>query len=358
MPGAGASVQRMIRGVGTLPAPLGACRAAQSPLVLDAGLVTGLCALGWSSLWARGAGPETGLGLVGAVLLVAQVLPLVARRRFPLLVLLVVLGAASAYASLDYRTTPIGLAVLVAMAGLASRRSGPSVVLGLSAGVVSGVGVAFLGEVARVRMDAAANGALVLAAWTAGVTVRLRRERAASLEARAASEAAVVVQEAQGVVQGERLALAGAVHDRVGHVLACLVRQCEAAQQAGPGQRDHLLARMRASMGAALHDAEEAVAALSADGPELRAMGEDGRDLPEEVLSLPAGPTGGIGGVLRHWVSDLAPAGVEVWLSASGRVESASADVEALAARVVGEGLANVACHSTARRADGPTSRS
>ncbi|MGH9069000.1 MAG: histidine kinase dimerization/phosphoacceptor domain-containing protein, partial [Acidimicrobiales bacterium] len=239
----------------------------RSPAMGDVVLALALCGVGWPALWAGERPGVTPVGLVAVVLALAQGLPVAFRRRWPFPVLIVVSAAATAYGALGFPTTALGAAGLVVLATVAINRSGFRSSLGLVVAVASVAVIALARVEEPPAVVVVANAVVVVAAWAAGTGIRLRRDRVAALEERAEAAEELAAERARRHMDEERLAMAAAVHDTIGHSLAAVLRQAEAAERTdGPG-RDELLERITARVRATLSELGRTVVLLSRDGP-------------------------------------------------------------------------------------------
>ncbi|MEU9338109.1 histidine kinase [Streptomyces sp. NPDC048290] len=194
------------------------------PLLLD-----GLLALG---VFVVTLGPGQLAGVRGVVLQAALILPLVWRRRAPLVVFGVIAGVASVQWSYGVQL-PGDVALLIALGTVTSRSATRPALLAvavLEAGaVLSAVRWAPEG---RFLAALSATSALVAAAALLGANVRVgrraRQERAAHLErAREQTERLAVA--------AERARITREVHDSVTHHLSVMVALADATVHARPG---------------------------------------------------------------------------------------------------------------------------
>ncbi|WP_242889102.1 sensor histidine kinase [Actinomadura litoris] len=259
-------------------------------------------------------------------LILAQTLPLAARRRWPAGCLALVAGPFAAYQALGFPTTfgSLGLYLALYSAGAHQVRFRHAL-----AGVVS-AGYAVLALVLD-RLGSPQGIAdylafyLVLAAfWLVGSTVRTRRAEEAERR-RLAAEVATA---------GERARIASELHDVVTHHVTAMVVQADATQ--------FLLA-------SAPDKAGEGLSAISDTG--RRALGElryllDVLDPTGESASADQAPTLGRLGDL---VEQARRSGQPVEFSEQGERREQSVDVELAAYRVVQEALTNAMKYAAGR---------
>jgi signal transduction histidine kinase len=181
------------------------------PLVADGLLALALAAIDLAWLASQ---HTTAPGAIALVLL--QTLPLVARRRFPIEVAVIVGGARVAYDVLQYQNAPEPLGVLVAFYTVANlvdgawRRVGPAIAaIGLAISMAAN-------DPHDVAVQVALNGTLLAGVWVLGDSARTRR---------------AFLQEAQAAAAlDERARIAREMHDLVAHHLSVIAVQSQAAE--------------------------------------------------------------------------------------------------------------------------------
>jgi signal transduction histidine kinase len=291
-----------------------------------------LVALLLGSTFAEGA--ATGAGLAAFALAALVFLPLLARRRAPLLVLLAVLAAgAVGTAALDDSVgalqawIAINVALYSAAAHLPLR---PAVAAAaLVAGLAVAVEVSRLGET---RAEDLAGEFLFLGGvWALGRWVRERRGRTKSLEDRTAQLEADRDKRARAAVAEERARIAREMHDAVAHTVSVMVLQAGAAEQ---------------TLAVAPERARESLATIQDAGRE--AIVELHRMLG--VLRAPAGelaldPSPGVAR-LDALLDQVRRAGLPVELSVEGEPRRLPGGVDRSVYRIVQEGLTNTLKHA------------
>jgi signal transduction histidine kinase len=171
---------------------------------------------------------------LGVVLAALASLPLLARRRAPLLVFVSVAVASSVLFLLGYpEGPPIGPTVALYFLALSRtegwRRTAPTIglVVGLFAVHVTLVGIG---------QDSFPGGELVLGTilwsgvWIAADRTRLRRERMAALEERAVRAEREAERERRLAAAEERARIARDLHDSAGHAINVILVQAGAAR--------------------------------------------------------------------------------------------------------------------------------
>jgi signal transduction histidine kinase len=284
--------------------------------VFIVGITSGLAH--WHGSTHAAAGPGINGGAI--VWLVAGVLPLLARRRFPLLAFLAGAALVISYYCSGFAAGPSVVVPVILLASLAFHR-GPVVAGG--AGCTAWVSVVIL---VLLRTDQGlANplvfGVLVLGFAAVAVGTAGRTQRSARVATRARAEA-----EDQRRIEEERLRIAREVHDVVAHSLAMINVQA--------GVAAHVADRRPEQAKAALLAIKEASRTALVD---LRAT--------LNVLRSGEGraPTPGLQ-LLPELIATASAAGLTV--SAEGETDGLPAPVDVAAYRIVQESLTNVVRHA------------
>ncbi|MDX3570059.1 sensor histidine kinase [Streptomyces sp. ID05-47C] len=270
--------------------------------------------------------------LLGWTLLLAAQLPLLARRRHPLLVMLAVVACVGPYHALDYThsaAVPVGMIALysVAVSGSARRTLHTGVaVLSVPLAVNAFVNPHQAAEVLRIS-------GWIVSVLLFGGYLRIHRQNAAAALERAERAERTREEEARRRVAEERLRIARDLHDLLAHSITLIGVQTSVAAHVLTADPDRL---DRTAVAKALDDIAETC--RSARG-ELRTT--------LEVLRDPGGPEarGPLPGL--HGLSDLADtaraAGARVDLSVRG--EDVPPAVGAAVYRIVQEALTNAVRH-------------
>ncbi len=277
----------------------------------------------------------TGLTPVIGVLAFVTALPLVARRRFPLGVLVIVVPPLLACLIVFHpNRAAVGIVMLLVFtAGLQGGRTRSLVVAALMAPAVTAAVLITARTVSP--LDFVAYGSLVLGALLAGEALRARQALGRSLAEEAARmrEAA-----AQHRFDQERLALAHELHDIIGHTLVAInVRAAAAARRERKADR--------AEAPTAL---DEIASASTGALAELRIALKALRSAPDGPAPLhPVQDMASLGDL----VAGVEAAGLAVDLKIAGEPAALPASVGHAGYRIVQEALTNVLRHSTARQA-------
>jgi signal transduction histidine kinase len=266
------------------------------------------------------------LSRLGMALLAAQLVPLVWRRRAPVVVLLICFTAAAWY---GYRSEPdsaLMFGPLLATYTLAAYRprrvSVPIMALIV---VVAAIVIAY-GD-ASDAADVAVGYFAGITAWVVGDTMRTQRERTAWMEARRRDEA-------RRAAMGERIAIARDLHDIVAHHVSVIAVQAEAAQE--------VLAAHPDRAGQAMADvADTARTALVELRRLLGVLRSEHAFAPQPGLEA-----------IDDLVETVRRAGMDVRLSRSGASRPVDAVAGLTAYRVVQEALTNVLKHAGPCAAD------
>lgn len=286
---------------------------------------------------------ERSVDLWAIVLLGAMSVPLLARRRWPilaLLVLLAVLAVATPYHLLDYpheATMPTSLVAAFTAAGYseAPRRA----VAALVAATAVIVPLGSYGEASRAPGDALLGAGWVFVAFFAGLAVRFQQDWKAAVAARLEQERA---DEIERRVAEERVLIAAELHDVLAHGLAVANVQASVAA--------HLIDKLPTPGDASLKELSSTLHNLSdtsrATLYELRAV----LDVLHGGDTEPTGPAPHLG-ELQRLVEMAEAADVRVDLDAAGLPEALPSTVSAVAYRIIQESLTNVIRHSRAKHA-------
>jgi signal transduction histidine kinase len=273
--------------------------------------------------------------LLDAVLVCTVVLPLLARRRAPLLVLALVIAAG--YAGWATGPTESGalqgwIALNLALYSVAAHCSLRRALVG--AGLMACFVLLF--EIPRLveggRLDDVIGEWLSLGGvWLLGRWVRQRRRRTHDLERQAADLEADRDALAREAVAEERARIAREMHDSVAHSVSVMVLQAGAAEQVMASSPE----RARASLVTIQDTGREAIV-------ELRRMLGLLRD-PSEGASLAPQP-----GVdrLDTLMEQVRAAGLPVALTVEGEPRRLPPGVDRSAYRIVQEGLTNTLKHA------------
>jgi signal transduction histidine kinase len=266
----------------------------------------------------------------GYVSAIGSALPLAARRRAPLPVLLTCYAFSSLYDLADtVAPQPLWYGPLIALYTLSARAERP--VRWVAIAAIIGGGLLTVGSA-----DTALRGIVCsVTAYALGRAAAGSRAHAAVLEERAARLERDRILEAERAAERERARIARDMHDILAHAVSLMVVQAEA----GP-----VVAR---------RDPERAVATFDA-------IADAGRDAMGQLRSMldilkddrdPHGPTLTVDDV-PDLVRQVSGAGLEVGYEVAGEPRRLPPDAGTAAYRIVQEALTNVVKHARASRAD------
>jgi signal transduction histidine kinase len=268
----------------------------------------------------------------GVVLAGISTLPLVARRRWPIAVLVVTTVGSSLLFGLGYPDgPPLGPLIALFFVGSSGARVRGS--LPLTIALIAGtLGVHLLGEGldhGRVPgVELIFGGPVWFAAWAAGDRVRLRSEQMAELEERALHAEREREREQQLAVAEERTRIARDLHDSAGHAINVILVHAGAARvlrDKDPRRSARALETIETVARETLGEIDQLVHAL---------RDEDGAALEPPGLAA-------LDSLLRRHRD----AGLDVALSVTGARRQLPAAVDRAAYRILQESLTNALRH-------------
>jgi signal transduction histidine kinase len=271
---------------------------------------------------------------LGVALAALASLPLVARRRAPLLVFVFVAVASSVLFNLGYpEGPPLGPTVALYFLALSRTEGWPRTapIIGLVAALFA-VHITALG----LGRDDFPGGELLLGTilwsgvWIAGDRTRLRRERMAALEERALRAERDAERERQLAAAEERTRIARDLHDSAGHAINVILVQAGAArllQERDPERAREALHTIEEVARETIGEIDKIVGALREDGSSA--------DIRDEV-----DPPSGLAG-LETLVERQRGAGLTVSVNVDGTPRSLARSVDQAAYRILQEALTN-----------------
>ncbi len=271
--------------------------------------------------------------------------PMLFRRRFPVLVLIITAVAICVYYIFDYPAIGLALPMAAALYSAAEKRQ--LLTASLVAAVLVGLSMVFRlreGEDPALLFgyELVSTAALMAAAIALGDGVRSRRELRELGDVRE-REARISAERERA---DERLALARELHDDLGHSLSVIALHASSATESLTDDPD----LARASIGNVRHASTEALRQLRGTVKVLRRSGEAVPTAPEATLAE-----------VDKIAATLRDAGLEVRLRVSA--PTVPSGVSAVAYRIVQEATTNVIKHAQARQVtidvhpDGPVLR-
>ena len=305
------------------------------PLIVDTAIAVFLAAL---SLLAYLSGtPDVGLpSAVVVTLLLLESLPLVARRRYPLAVMVVISGASLIHIAITPPGQPLqpGLGILVAVYTIGERLDRRTS-LGVTALTGALIAVLFIGRagIAAVVGSLAQTELIFVVAWLLGDASRIRRLYAGTLEERARQLERERDERAERAVRDERERIARELHDVVTHHVSVIVIQAGGALRVFDRRPD---------------EARTALGAIAATG--RLALTDMRRMLGILGEQEASDPTPGLDR-LDELLTQLRTAGLAVDLTVEGDPRPLDPGLAVSAYRIVQEALTNSLKHARGGRA-------
>jgi signal transduction histidine kinase len=308
-----------------------------NPLAVDAFIALGLTALSLATV-AGGAKDFGGYDPLSLVLLLLQTVPLVVRRRWPLVVLAVTFTATTVHAFLAPASVNTTLGFLVALYTVGDqldRRT--SAAAALIGAILVGAVITVRGTLPAALSSLVQTELIVFSTWVLGTWSRDRRLRLETAEDRAHRLEREREERDRRAVAEERERIARELHDVVTHHVSVIVIQAGAAERA--------LDRRPA-------DARTAIEAIDATARQALA------DMRRMLGILGRGPGGGqelapMPGLdrLGELLEQVRAAGTPVELSVTGERRPLDPGVELSAYRIIQEALTNAMRHAPGSRA-------
>jgi signal transduction histidine kinase len=281
-------------------------------------------------------GLPRGMFVLGCGLVLLHTLPLAARRRFPLAVLVTSVASGLAFAALGLPPDMLWVAIPVAVYSVAAYGDRWVALAGLAV-AEAGLAVVQLTPGRTGVNTWVGNMGFLAATWLLGHFVGVRRVYVLQLEERTAELEQAREELARRAVVEERLRLARELHDVVAHAMSVIAVQSGVGAHVAntqPKEAAKALAAIEATSRAALTELRRLLGVLrQADGPR--------GDLA---------PVPGLAD-LEGLLAEVAKAGLAVKLRVNGTRPPLPAGVELSAYRIVQEALTNVVKHAGPARA-------
>lgn len=312
----------------------------EHPLVVDALLALLVTVLGVLSELAPGDPAQdfsdaTSLSLV---LTLTATLPLVLRRRRPVVVYLVALGAVVVHGAGGYSSFGPLLAMvlgLYAVAAYSPRRTAFYCLVGAVA-LMSLVTVTEFEELELAEM--VGLYAVVVLAWVLGDSMRVRRDYIEAMEQRAAHLEREQDAQAQQAVVEERARIARELHDIVAHNMSVMVVQAGAARRSldrRPGAAAEAIGQIEETGRGALDEMRRLVGVLR--------RAED--QVPDGADGEPLGPQPDIDDV-PTLIAQCREAGLDVSYQVHGSPRQVPSGMGLVVYRIIQEALTNTMKHA------------
>lgn len=299
----------------------------------DAAVGVALFAVGvaWLGAALPGTSAREGPYVVGIGLVALQALPVLARRRFPMIVLLAVMTGSVIYGAFAFPPSPIDVAEPLALYTVALYRRPRALALGGCAVLVS---LALTWAASPFwyggMLELASVGIFFVLVALAGAHQRSRRKLVAR---QAVLESELARARAEQAVAEERVALARELHDAVGHAQTVVLFHAGVARMtfdSDPVRSRRALEVVEERSRATLEEMQLLVDSLRNNAENQRAILPTLADL-DSLIGM---------------ASDV---GLEVSLTREGMTRQIPAAVEVSAYRIVQEALTNVVRHAQAR---------
>ena len=279
---------------------------------------------------------------LGALLVLAETLPLALRRVAPLGSLVVITAAIGMHAALGYDDIQAG--TFASLVGVSSAAYVTDNRRALVAALLGAVGIGFFYATTRMSFDGfeiVGIGGLWLAGWIAGSVFRIRRRHAAAVERRAEVLEQDSEARAREAVADERARITRELHDIIGHTLNLIVVQASAAQRvigSRPDRAAESLNTIESTARQSLSDMERMLGILR----------------PPEDEAPPYGPQPSLGQV-DSLAEQFTDAGLPVDVDVVGEPHKLPTSLDLTAYRIVQEALTNALKHAGPARARVPT---
>jgi len=316
------------------------------PWVVDTLVALGLCAFGWLSMATTPADPHQNLHELTTsayVLNVVGTLPLLVRRRHPLVVFAITWVATLFYVVGMYPGGGPILGTLFAIYACAAHA--PSRRAGLVAMAVAGLTSIYFFFVPELKTgldDALSMYAFLVTAWLLGDNMRIRRAYVTTVEERAERLERERDVEAQRAVLEERARIARELHDVVAHGMSVMVVQAGAARRTLSGSPElaaEAIGNVESTGRSALEEMRRLVSVLRASTDGTEEVGEAPRlpqPQPDDLDKLIVG---------------CRDAGLDVSLQVSGDERPLPPGLGLVVYRIVQEALTNTIRHAGPARA-------
>ena len=275
---------------------------------------------------------------LGALLVLAQTLPLAVRRVAPLGSLAAITAAIGMHAALGYDDIQAG--TFASLVGVSSAAYVTDNRRALVAALLGAVGIGVFYATTRMSFDGfeiVGIGGLWLAGWIAGSVFRIRRRHTAAVERRAAVLEQGSEARAREAVADERTRITRELHDIIGHTLNLIVVQAGAARavfKSRPDQALESLDSIEITARQSLSDMERMLGILRPPGAE----------------AAPYDPQPGLEQVDRL-AEQFTDAGLPVEVNVAGEPHKLPKSLDLSGYRIVQEALTNALKHAGPARA-------
>jgi signal transduction histidine kinase len=318
---------------GGVAARIAALPRRREEFLADAGLAAGLAAVNVGAILPYR--HQLHPAWLAVLLVIAQGMPLAWRRRFPVVVAIVIGAARVAYDQVGFGFAPFPLGPAIAFYTIIERK-GPVwrwIAVVLSA---TGIGISEASPGHDQPYDAVIQAFIFFTAWGAGLLSRATKANLRAAQARAKRAEAELDAEAARAAEVERTRIARELHDVVAHHVSLMAVQAEAAASLLPGKPE----QAGRSVQIVGDTARQALTELRRLLGVLRAPAERVETTPSASLAD-----------LRPVLEQVRHAGLPVELDVLGAPYPLAASIDATAFRIVQEALTNTLRHTAAPRA-------
>ena len=283
---------------------------------------------------------EREMDALGWLLIVALNLPIIFRRRSPVLVAWATAFLTETFWVLDYPDDPTGPSLLIAVYSLGAHEDRPRSLhhflglIGITLAVIT-TGVLFSGEDLP-WLAIPANMIVFATAWIVGDNFRNRRNYLVELEQKAERIEQQREAEAQRAVSDERTRIARELHDVVAHSMSVMVVQAGAARrvlETNPVEASVALQAIEKTGRESLQEMRRVLGVLRSDDTEAELAPAPGLDDFDRLIR------------------QCEEAGLPVELTVDGDVRKLAPGLELSAYRIIQESLTNSLKHAGPARA-------
>jgi signal transduction histidine kinase len=268
-------------------------------------------------------------------LVAAQGIPLIWRRSWPVLAIIVIGAARVGYDQIGFGFAPLPLGPAIAFYTVIDR-CGPLARWITVAGTAAGIAISQSASGHHEPYDTIFQAMIFLTAWAAGMLSRIKRANLQAAESRAVRAEAELDRQTSRAAARERTRIARELHDVVAHHVSLMAVQAEAATSLLPGRPA---------------EAQRSVEIISDTArlalTELRRLLGVLRGPSERLETAPSVSLGQVGAVLDQ----VRGAGLPVDFEVVGTPCPLSPGVDLTAYRIVQEALTNTIRHARAARA-------
>jgi signal transduction histidine kinase len=275
---------------------------------------------------------EVRMDVLSVPLLLLQTLPIIWRRKSPMLVILVVGSAITVYSLLGYNDSSAGLGIFVAFYTVAANMPRRRATIAAAITAV-GIFISFASYAALNSMSGWTSNMTITyfsfgIAWLIGDNLRVRRAYTRQLEERASELEHEKEEKAAQAVTEERARIARELHDVVAHYVSVMVVQAAAARRVvdkDPAAAKGALEAVETAGRTALAEMRRMLEVLRTDDPGM-------------------GPQPGLGEIERL-IATVREAGLPVEFSIKGEACCLPAGMDLAAYRIIQEALTNTVKH-------------